>query len=75
MINVGSKYQDQMDSTRILVPTDTNGRCRVFFDGVFSGFTNVPVNLFSEQACQSRVGIEPWAPPPVESNDEGYDDE
>lgn len=53
-MNIGKRYQDMMDSTRIVVPTSVSGKsvsCRVYFRNGdrfdFCGKTDISVNLFT----------------------------
>jgi hypothetical protein len=74
-----------MDAARVLVPIELtkdnkNVRCKVYFDGCFSGFCIAPAKLFSDQDGWSKISYRlipdrPPAPPPVnvEREDGGRD--
>jgi hypothetical protein len=55
---IGKSYQDTQDASRTVIPVNDQGKCRVFFDGKFSGFAPIPPKLFSDPAA-SMYGFIP----------------
>ncbi len=43
---IGKRYKDSMDPSRVVVPMDEKGNCRVYFDGNFNGKARVAPALF-----------------------------
>ena len=74
---IGHKYVDCMDPSRTVVPTHSDGTCRVYFDGVLMGQTRISPKLFITDDVGgqlSRIGFVPkvkW----VDDGEVEYDEE
>jgi len=58
-IQMGKKYQDKMDESRCVSPVEMradgkNVKCKVYFDGRFSGYADCPISLFN-----TGIGFQP----------------
>ncbi|MFA6510121.1 MAG: hypothetical protein WCV62_06705 [Candidatus Peribacteraceae bacterium] len=68
-MNIGTLYQDTMDSTRTVRPLGPDGTCEIFFDGVYCGKAKVPSNLFDMAPGSPEIGFVRWTEPEPELED------